>query len=294
MPKTVDRPAAGRLEGSCGASARDWLRFAPPAGAIQRVEAFFAGHAFDPHRHDTYALGITLSGVQRFDYRGAEATSLTGDLIVVHPDERHNGRAGSVEGFRYRMGYVEPSLVAAALQDRASALPFVRRAVLDDRRLRHALARLLSGFDRKPEPLEAAELVVDLADALLALDPSAQRPHSGAATSAAVDHGRAFLDAHHDRVVASDELEAVTGLSRFELARQFRRRLGTTPYRYLTMRRLDRTRALIRSGSSLAEAAADAGFADQSHMTRQFGAAFGLSPGRWRSMMQVRGARDGR
>ncbi|MFX6182848.1 helix-turn-helix domain-containing protein, partial [Acinetobacter baumannii] len=35
---------------------------------------------------------------------------------------------------------------------------------------------------------------------------------------------------------------------------------------------------------SLAEAAFAAGFADQSHMTRQFKQAFGLSPGRWRDM----------
>jgi AraC-like DNA-binding protein len=286
MATRLDRPAAGRLEGSCGASPRDWLRFAPPAGAIERVEAFFAGHAFDSHRHDTYALGITLSGVQQFDYRGAEATSLTGDLIVVHPDERHNGRAGSGEGFRYRMAYVEPALIAAALDGRASALPFVDHAVIDDRRLRGALSRLLSGFDRAPEPLEVTELVADLADALVALDPSARRPPRHAVSATAVDRARALLDAHHRRTVASAELEAETGLSRFELARQFRRRLGTSPYRYLTMRRLDGARALIRGGSSFADAAAASGFADQSHMTRQFKDGFGLSPGRWRSMMR--------
>src|SRR5262249_32044961 len=160
-------------------------------------------------------------GVQQFDYRGAEATSLTGNVIVVHPDERHNGRAGSVDGFRYRMAYVEPSLVAAALEGRATALPFLGTAVLDDRRLREALTRLLSGFDREPEALEAVELVADLADALLALDPSAQRRGDRSSASAAVDCARDVLDANHHRVVASDELEAVTGLSRFELARQF-------------------------------------------------------------------------
>ena len=36
------------------------------------------------------------------------------------------------------------------------------------------------------------------------------------------------------------------------------------------MRRLDRARALIRDGVPLADAALACGFADQSHMTRQF------------------------
>jgi quercetin dioxygenase-like cupin family protein len=90
MRPAVPQRRSARLEGSCGASPRDWLRFSPDAGYIERVEAFFAGHAFDPHRHATYGLGLTLSGVQQFDYRGAEATSLTGDLIVIHPDGVHN------------------------------------------------------------------------------------------------------------------------------------------------------------------------------------------------------------
>lgn len=44
------------------------------------------------------------------------------------------------------------------------------------------------------------------------------------------------------------------------------------------------TVSLSREGETLAnlvDIAADAGFADQSHMTRQFISRFGLSPGRW-------------
>lgn len=279
-----------RLEGSCGASHRDWLRLSPDIGAVERVEAYFSGYAFDPHRHDTYALGITLSGVQRFDYRGAEANSLTGDLIVIHPDEVHNGRAGAETGFTYRMAYIEPRLIRDALGGRAGALPFVRRAVLDDARLRGALVALLADLDRPLEPLEADQAVAAVAEALIDLDPSATRGSArNAACARAVERARAYLDAHHQRVVASEELEAVTGLDRFEGARQFRRRLGTSPYRYLTLRRLARARALIRSGAALADAAAETGFADQSHMTRQFKAAFGLSPGRWRAMQAAAG-----
>jgi AraC-like DNA-binding protein len=37
----------------------------------------------------------------------------------------------------------------------------------------------------------------------------------------------------------------------------------------------------------LAEVAAETGFADQSHMTRQFKRTFGLTPARWRSMASI-------
>ncbi len=45
------------------------------------------------------------------------------------------------------------------------------------------------------------------------------------------------------------------------------------------MRRLDFCRQRMRAGERLVDIAADAGFADQSHMTRQFISRFGLSPG---------------
>ena len=47
------------------------------------------------------------------------------------------------------------------------------------------------------------------------------------------------------------------------------------------MRRLGLARSAIERGVPLAEAAASAGFADQSHMTRQFKRAYGLTPARW-------------
>jgi AraC-like DNA-binding protein len=50
------------------------------------------------------------------------------------------------------------------------------------------------------------------------------------------------------------------------------------------MRRLERARRLIAVDLPLADAAAATGFADQSHMTRQFKQAYGLAPGAWHAL----------
>lgn len=84
----------------------------------------------------------------------------------------------------------------------------------------------------------------------------------------------------------SAELEAVTGLSRFDLARQFRQTCGTSPYRYSLLRRLDAARNQLLAGTAPAVAAHACGFANQAHLTRHFRAALGQSPAHYASLFQ--------
>jgi AraC-like DNA-binding protein len=284
----LSEASGSRLERSCGRqpcgpSPRDWLKSAPSRPGLERIEAFFSDHAYDKHRHDTYAVGYTIGGVQSFDYRGVRMDSTAGKLIVLHPDETHDGRAGAAGGFRYRMLYVEPRLIRDALGGRRS-LPFVPDAVSTDSRLMRALRFALADLDSPLDDLAADHAVLSLAEALLALDRSAAARTFSPACAVAVERARQLLDAHLGRIVASAELEAVSGLDRYTLARHFRALLGTSPYRYLVMRRLDRARALMCAGHAISDAAYASGFADQSHMTRQFRQAFGLPPGRWRGV----------
>lgn len=275
-----------RLERSCGSAGADgadtdWIKTAPISQGFERIEAFFSGHGFDPHRHDTYAIGFTLRGVQSFKYRGATQYSVAGQTIVLHPDELHDGHAGTEAGFRYKMAYIEPGLIHDALDGRRAPLPFVRQAVSHNRIIAAAIMPALEDLIAPLEELQRDQIILNLADALAATDPSVPRRKLSARAWNAVGVTRDFLDANVQRGVTAAELETVGGLARYELARQFRACLGTSPYRYLVQRRLDRARRLMLGGATLADAALMSGFADQSHMTRHFKKTYGVSPGRW-------------
>ena len=284
MASLVTENAAPRLERSCGSMAGDWIRIAPSRPGFERMEAFFSGHAFDPHRHDTYAIGVTLYGVQSFGYRGASEHSTPGQVFVLHPDETYDGHAGTIAGFRYRILYVEPRLIQDAFGDTRCPLPFVRDPVSNDKRLAAAIKPALDDLEVPLEDLHLDQIVLTLAEALAAVDSSVTRRSLGAKHLRAVNDARDLLDASVQETVTAVELEAITGLTRYALARHFRACLGTSPYRYLIMRRLERVRSLLRKGAPLADAAISSGFADQSHMTRHFKKAYGVSPGRWAAM----------
>jgi AraC-like DNA-binding protein len=79
------------------------------------------------------------------------------------------------------------------------------------------------------------------------------------------------------------DVSRACNLSRGYFIHAFRETTGVTPYQWLVSERIARARALMKNPStSLSEVAIACGFADQSHFTRVFTAAVGVTPGQWR------------
>lgn len=258
----------------------NWVVRAP--GGIDRIEACFSGVAYAPHRHDTYAIGVTLKGVQSFDYRGEARHSLPGQLVVIHPDELHDGRAGDGEAFRYRTAYIRPADIQEVLGGRT--LPFIDGGLSRDPRLAEAVDALLADLDRSLTLLEYQDALAGLATALEAASGGVtpiRRANREAAQAA-----RDYIEACLDETFSLADLERATGHDRWHLSRDFRAMFGASPYRYLILRRLEKARALLLEGKTGAEAAAGCGFADQSHFGRLFRKTWGLSPNAWLKAMR--------
>ena len=263
----------------------DSVRIGSGAPGIERLEAHFHGQAFTPHRHDTYAIGITVSGVQTFRFRGQHWHCLPGQCHILHPDETHDGAAGTDDGFGYRIVYIDPFLIGDALGN--GLLPFVGRPVVGARRLPRAASEIW-GIDEDLDEVASVELVVAAAKLLVDV-ASGGTGKCGPLALGRLCRVRDLIAACPTERRSVDELENLSGLDRWTLARQFRAAFGTSPSRFRTMRQLDRVRRLLKRGISLAEASTEAGFADQSHMSRQFKKAYGLTPGAWVSaVVQMR------
>lgn len=86
----------------------------------------------------------------------------------------------------------------------------------------------------------------------------------------------------HPEITSVAALGAAVGLGERALQRLTRRRLGLTPRWLIQRRRLHEASERLRQGeSSLAEVAAELGYADQPHLTRDFRAVTGMTPGQF-------------
>src|SRR5689334_15923426 len=162
MQQTLRGVDPDRLERSC-----DSIRMGTGAPGLERAEVRMATFAYEPHRHDTYAIGITLAGVQTFRYRGRRWVGKPGQLHILHPDVTHDGAAATDAQLRYRILYVEPRLVQRALGGRP--LPFVPEPVHDPTPATRDLLRMFEDFDEPIGDLAHCEAADAVASALLAL-----------------------------------------------------------------------------------------------------------------------------
>ncbi len=146
----------------------DWVIRTAQPGSVERIEAWFGSHGYDPHRHDTYSIGRTLlAGVQSFHYKGSLRHGLPGNTLVLHPDEMHDGMAGTEAGFRYRMAYIDPALIQNVLG--GEPLPFIGAGLSEDPRLYRASETFVQALDHPLDTLEEQDALYDLAMAMRAV-----------------------------------------------------------------------------------------------------------------------------
>ncbi len=247
------------------------------AGSHECIEAFFYGTAYSPHRHDTYTFALTTHGVQSFNYRGSLRHSIPGKAVILHPDELHDGQAGTRDGFGYRSICISPVEIQNALGGRA--LPFVKKGVSKSRRLIAILNILMSELDTNLDGAEFDDTIFDLATELMTLSGAREKIRS--VEYETVKLAQEYIDENIIEGFTMSDLEHQTGQSRWQISRNFRSFLGTSPYRYLIMRRLEQARHMLLNGHSITDAAYAYSFSDQSHFNRHFRKTYGVTPNSW-------------
>lgn len=249
------------------------------------LAARFREHRYERHTHEGYVVALITEGCERVRIGRQEVLAPAGSVLVVNPEEWHDGEAGAEQGWAYRTFY--PSV--ALLSDVAAELgqppqPLFPRALIDD----PELSRLLAAAHAESTSSDATRAEASLLSALRHLilrHGDAGRPAEpldGSGVQRRFSRYREMIEAGLAGELDLQGLAATAGVTRFQVIRDFKKITGSTPAAYIRDRRLRRANRLIREGASLADAAFAAGFSDQSHLSRSFRAAHGITPGMFR------------
>ncbi|WP_136475431.1 AraC family transcriptional regulator [Pseudomonas sp. DG56-2] len=254
---------------------------------IESIRAHFQGHAYDPHWHDSFLVGVTEQGVQQFNCRRIRHFSTPGKVFMLEPGELHDGHAPTEEGFTYSMLYLDPQWLERELLTLFEHAPHncqlgFTATLSQDGSLATVISNAFRAFHDSDLRIVRQSAVDDLLGALTRhmdwrkrLSPDPRLPLSA-------QIARDFLHAHGCEDIGLDDLARACGVDRFRLTRAFKAAFGLAPHAYLIQLRLAKARQLLARGVSPVQVASAVGFADQSHMGRWFRRAYRLTPADYR------------
>jgi AraC-like DNA-binding protein len=260
---------------------------------IGGIEATVADTAqsFARHSHDRFGLGVVLRGGQRSASGCGPVEARAGDAITVNPGEVHDGSPLDARGRHWQMLYFEPAYLHGVARELGAANPDVvelEQPVLRDAAFARRFERAFAAAVDSALPLDALareeavfEFVAEAVARYTTVRAAASVAVAQARVAASIARARMRIDDDPVAPVTLADLAEEAGLSRFQLLRSFARETGLPPHAYLVQRRIALVRRLIAGGLALADAAANAGFADQSHMTRAFVRALGVTPAQY-------------
>lgn len=226
------------------------------------------GQEWIPHWHAEWSIGAIINGDCQCSIGGRPVHGKAGDLVAVAPETVHTGALISektADAVSVVMLYVAPEWFASArlpppagsgfipAPDLAAAAGHLQSGAQVQAWLHHAiefLGKAWSGQAQGPNPSDAVREV------LLAFEQGVLAGESSVARLAERCH-----------------------ISRERLHRVIQQWAGMSPSHYLRAYRVNKARAMLLGGETLATVAFACGFSDQAHFTRLFRRSFGYTPG---------------
>jgi AraC-like DNA-binding protein len=234
------------------------------------------GHVYPMHTHESWTLLIVDDGMVRYDLHRREHGALGRAVTLLPPQVPHNGRSATATGFSKRVIYLDLSHLPDSLIG-----PAVGQPVLADPLLRQRIRQLHDVLGQPGEELEAENRLAFIAERLRRHLRSRGEPTAARSGGGVAGGLRDLIDAGFREKVTLREASETLHAHPAHLVRAFGREFGISPHQYVTSRRVDLARRLLLGGMPPSLAAAEAGFYDQSHLTRHFRHVLGTSPGRY-------------
>jgi len=251
---------------------------------LELIHAHYLNHKFPRHLHEEYIIGIIVQGVEEINHRGTIYVAPAGSLILINPGEPHSNYSINGRGFTYRMFYPSVSLLKQINFDITgkAGSPLFSIPVINQSDLFHLLLRLHIKLGQTSSALEQESEFISVMAQLIARHGSTDIISLPVVSEHRyVKIAREYLEASYAENFSLRQLASVSGISPFHLLRTFRDEIGLPPFEYQNQLRISHAKKLLRGGWSIADAAVETGFVDQSHLTKHFKRVVGVTPGRY-------------
>lgn len=248
--------------------------------AISLIEADYHQFAFERHYHLDFHIGLMTSGQQKFSHQGSQHHVGSGQMIIMPPDELHDGCSILDSGYQVRVFSIDPNWFSDNLElARPQNMMNFNQLIINDSSLFHSLTEL---HQKLMQP-NLSQLALDCLPyeglgGLVERYGCVQEKVAVPLGKQSLSTLKEYLLANLDQPVRLNQLARLCHLSPTQFQRHFKARTNMTPYAWLTRLRLEQGMKLIKTGMPGTEVAMQIGFYDQAHFTKAFKHCYGIPP----------------
>ncbi|WP_194438587.1 helix-turn-helix transcriptional regulator [Vibrio fluminensis] len=248
--------------------------------SINLIDARYQHFSFQRHYHLDFHIGLITQGEQKFHHQGTTHHVGQGQVVIMQPDELHDGHSVLDSGYQTKVFSLDPHWLSELANDKASEqVVTFRQSVLSEPAIFKQLYQLhqllandnLSQLAKDCLPLEGFEQ-------LFKHYGYGQPPQVQKLGTQSSEILKEFIWHHIDQPIRLEQLATLCELTPTQFQRHFKAQMGMTPYAWLTRLRLEYAMKLLREGQSATQVAHHVGFYDHAHFTKAFKTNFGVTP----------------
>ena len=251
----------------------------------------FQSRHLEAHYHDFYEVFVFLDGDVDYWIDGSVYHLMPGDILLMNPMELHKPIARA-DGSKYER---------IVLWLNKSYLSTVEGGVFercfDTHNPKHKRILRYSAGDKNPLLSLAKQFVTEYYSKEYASEQCAYgvllqiltqiNRLSGSAdtvseeicsTPTFISEIVSYINAHYREKLSLDTLADHFYINKYYLSHEFKNSVGTSLYRYITLKRLNAAYDLLREGMNPSEVSGMCGFGDYTSFYRSFKSEYGISP----------------
>jgi len=242
---------------------------------IEMRQANLSTACYHSHSHDEFSFGVIDSGSAQYQNLNKKNTIGEGDTVLINPGDVHSCNP-DLKDWSYRMLFIESHWIGQlqsemTKRDSIDYLPF--SDVLSSSKIAYQqFGVLFASLISEKNPLILESMLIEYLQQHFLL----QKQEKVDAVN--IRKVKMLLSDELNINHSLDDLVVESGLSRFHLIRSFKQTYGLSPHAYQLDERIKKAKNLLKSGHSIIETSHLLGFADQSHLQRNFKKRLAVTP----------------
>ena len=245
------------------------------------------------HHHDFYEVYLFLNGNVDYQVEGSIYHLQPGDLLLISPMELHRliiNESNSVydrfvlwinRDFLSQFSDEQASLTRcfdASQRGHSNLLRLSSAQRIDLATKLDLLMQECSGNNYAQELCAKGVFLQFMVSLNRIALRKAGSPAVSEESSTLVHHVLAYISTHYNEDLSLEGIAQQFYVSKYHLSHEFSRLVGTSVYRYITMKRLLIAKQMLANGVSPGVAYMNCGFTDYANFYRAFKAQYGISP----------------